>query len=68
LLPLDRPGGGGETVLLRPVNSRDGMTADHVELDEQVISELVVRLSGINGVSAILYDVTDKPPATIELE
>ena len=68
LLPLGFADGIGETVLLRPVDSKDGMTAEHVVLDEAVVEELSIRVAAVGGVVAILYDVTDKPPATIELE
>lgn len=68
LLPLGLGNETGESVLLRPIDSKDGMTADHVVLDDAVIDEMRKRLEVIGGVVAILYDVTDKPPATIELE
>jgi GMP synthase (glutamine-hydrolysing) len=59
---------GGETIMLRPVNSRDGMTADFARLPAAVIDELTASLGQLDGVDAVLYDVTNKPPATIELE
>ena len=59
---------GRETIVLRPVNSRDGMTADFARLPAPVVSELAGALGELNGVDAVLYDVTNKPPATIELE
>jgi GMP synthase (glutamine-hydrolysing) len=57
-----------ETIVLRPVNSRDGMTADFARLPALVVSELAQALGELEGVDAVLYDVTNKPPATIELE
>jgi GMP synthase (glutamine-hydrolysing) len=67
MLPLGyRP--GGETVVLRPVNSRDGMTADFAKLPAVVIEEITASLAQLARVDAVLYDVTNKPPATIELE
>src|SRR5882762_7374604 len=67
MLPL---GGapGRETIVLRPVNSRDGMTADFARLPAPVVAELARALGGLPRVDAVLYDVTNKPPATIELE
>jgi GMP synthase (glutamine-hydrolysing) len=59
---------GRETIVLRPVNSRDGMTADFARLPAPVVAELAQALGALPGVDAVLYDVTNKPPATIELE
>jgi GMP synthase (glutamine-hydrolysing) len=59
---------GRETIVLRPVNSRDGMTADFARLAPAVLEALATALAGLDRVDAVLYDVTDKPPATIELE
>ena len=59
---------GGETIILRPVNSRDGMTADFARLPVAVIDEITASLGQLDRVDAVLYDVTNKPPATIELE
>jgi len=59
---------GRETIVLRPVNSRDGMTADFARLAPAVLEELAATLGRLDGVDAVLYDVTNKPPATIELE
>jgi GMP synthase (glutamine-hydrolysing) len=59
---------GGESIILRPINSEDGMTANFARLplaDLQRIGEGVVRLP---GVGAVFLDITDKPPATIEWE
>jgi GMP synthase (glutamine-hydrolysing) len=57
-----------ETIVLRPVNSRDGMTADFAKLPPAVIDEIAAALGQLERVDAVLYDVTNKPPATIELE
>ena len=59
---------GRETIVLRPVNSRDGMTADFARLAPAVLDELAASLGGLDRVDVVLYDVTNKPPATIELE
>ena len=67
MLPL---GGapGGEAIVLRPVNSRDGMTAEYARLPAAVVEEIAGALATLGRVDAVLYDVTNKPPATIELE
>jgi GMP synthase (glutamine-hydrolysing) len=67
MLPLGA-GPGRETIVLRPVNSRDGMTADFARLPDAVVREIAQALAGLDRVDAVLYDVTNKPPATIELE
>jgi GMP synthase (glutamine-hydrolysing) len=59
---------GRETIVLRPVNSRDGMTADFARLPASVVRDLAQALAALPGIDAVLYDVTNKPPATIELE
>jgi len=67
LIPLgtpDRP----DSVVLRPVDSTDGMTARSVEMDETLLDRMTAALLAIPGVCAVLYDLTHKPPATIEWE
>jgi GMP synthase (glutamine-hydrolysing) len=59
---------GREAIVLRPVNSRDGMTADYALLPGVVVVEIARALATLGRVDAVLYDVTNKPPATIELE
>jgi GMP synthase (glutamine-hydrolysing) len=59
---------GREAIILRPVNSRDGMTAEYARLPEPVVQEIARALATLGRVDAVLYDVTNKPPATIELE
>jgi GMP synthase (glutamine-hydrolysing) len=67
MIPLGT-GPGRETLVLRPVNSRDGMTADFAKLPPAVVDDLAAALGRLEHVDAVLYDVTNKPPATIELE
>lgn len=60
---------GGETIALRPVSTQDFMTAKHSNLPLNFVRRIGKRiLKEVNGVDMILYDVTDKPPATIEWE
>jgi GMP synthase (glutamine-hydrolysing) len=44
------------------------MTADFAKLPAAVVEDLASSLAGLASVDAVLYDVTNKPPATIELE
>ncbi|MBI2449470.1 glutamine-hydrolyzing GMP synthase [Candidatus Pacearchaeota archaeon] len=66
LLPLSLE--SGETIALRPILSSDAMTAKHAELPMDFLAELSRRLCEIKGIDLVLYDVTNKPPATIEWE
>ncbi len=66
LLPWSRD--GGESVVLRPITSVDGMTAAVAELPRDGLLALASRLCEINGVDSVLYDVSNKPPSTIEWE
>ncbi len=75
LLPISSVGVMGDsrtyehTIAIRIVESKDGMTANFAKIDwdllEKIASEIVNRVHGINRV---VYDITNKPPATIEWE
>lgn len=54
--------------VMRPVCSVDAMTAEAFQMPASRILELAQRVSEIPGVAGILYDLTSKPPATIEWE
>ena len=59
---------GGETVVLRPLDSTDVMTARFSRLPAETLHRIVDRIMGLAGVDAVLYDITNKPPATMEWE
>jgi len=66
LLPFTR--NGGETIALRPITSVDGMTAEVARLSPEKLEGLAKRLRKLDGVDAVFYDVSHKPPSTIEWE
>ena len=54
---------------IRSVNSIDGMTADFYHFDMNFLSEVSTRITNeVRGVNRVVYDITSKPPATIEWE
>jgi GMP synthase (glutamine-hydrolysing) len=67
LMPLGTPD-MRESVALRPVNSVDGMTADAVLMDQDLLERLTRELLGLREIAAVFYDLTHKPPGTIEWE
>ena len=66
LVPLTRT--GGETIALRPVTSVDGMTAEVAQLLPSKVEALAKELMTLRDVDAVLYDLSHKPPSTIEWE
>ncbi|MFQ5849960.1 MAG: glutamine-hydrolyzing GMP synthase [Candidatus Binatia bacterium] len=58
----------GETVILRPVNSEDGMTANFARLPTDLVYRIAEKITRLGKVDAVFLDVTSKPPATIEWE
>ncbi len=55
--------------LLRAITSEDGMTADFYEFKKSFIQEISNKIvNSIRGINRVVYDITSKPPSTIELE
>jgi GMP synthase (glutamine-hydrolysing) len=67
LLPVGA-GRACESIVLRPINSVDGMTADVVLMESAQLGRLTGELLAIDGIAAVFYDLTHKPPGTIEWE
>jgi GMP synthase (glutamine-hydrolysing) len=67
LIPVGTPE-RPESVVLRPIHSVDGMTAEAVAMPAVDLRYLTMHLLELPGVSAVFYDLTNKPPGTIEWE
>ncbi len=75
LLPIKTVGVMGDTrtyeniCLLRAVNSEDGMTADYFNFPSNFIDSISNKIiNNVRGINRVVYDITSKPPSTIELE
>lgn len=68
LIPLSVNVERSESIVLRPVSSQEAMTANFTELPWDKVTRLAQELIKIPGISAVFYDITNKPPATIEWE
>jgi GMP synthase (glutamine-hydrolysing) len=67
LLPVGSTG-TPESIVLRPIYSVDGMTADVVLMEPDQLQELSRQLLALDKIAAVFYDLTNKPPGTIEWE
>ena len=75
LLPMKTVGVMGDsrtyeyTCLLRAVTSEDGMTADYYNFPKVFLDKISNKIiNGVPGINRVVYDITSKPPSTIELE
>ena len=75
LLPIKTVGVMGDTrtyeniCLLRAVTSEDGMTADYFNLPKNFVDNISNKIiNNVKGINRVVYDITSKPPSTIELE
>jgi GMP synthase (glutamine-hydrolysing) len=57
-----------DSVVLRPVHSVDGMTAQSVTMPAALLDAIGKELLALDGICGVFYDLTNKPPATIEWE
>lgn len=68
LLPLTLSEPGKECLVLRPIVSEEAMTAHFAQLPMDELKKLAAQLLEDPAISAVFYDITNKPPATIEWE
>ena len=56
-------------IALRAVNTIDFMTAEAAEIPYEVLNKVMSRIiNEVRGVNRVMYDITSKPPGTIEFE
>ena len=75
LLPIKTVGVMGDSrtyeniCLLRAVTSNDGMTADYFNFSKNFLDSISNKIvNNVKGINRVVYDITSKPPSTIELE
>ena len=67
LIPLgtaDAP----DSIVLRPIDSVDGMTAQSVTMPAELLDRMCAEVMQVEGIAGVFYDLTHKPPGTIEWE
>ncbi len=75
LLPMKTVGVMGDsrtyeyTCMLRAVTSEDGMTADYFNFPKDFLDKIANKIvNSVKGINRVVYDISSKPPSTIELE
>lgn len=59
----------GHPIILRAVSTNDFMTADWVPIDQKVLARISTRITNeVSGINRVAYDITSKPPGTVEWE
>ena len=67
LIPVGSAG-APDSIVLRPIHSVDGMTAQVVRMPDDLLLKMADELLKLEGICAVFYDLTHKPPGTIEWE
>ena len=57
-----------DSIVLRPVDSVDGMTARSVPMEAGLLRRMCAEILAVKGIAGVFYDLTHKPPGTIEWE
>jgi len=59
---------GGQSIVLRPVESQEAMTANAAVIPELALKQMTKELLSLDGIDMVFQDLTHKPPGTIEWE
>ncbi len=57
-----------ESVVLRPVESEEAMTVSFARIPDAILKKIIKKITALRAVDFIFYDITNKPPGTIEWE